>query len=107
MKTPLLVMLAVLVFAAAGHAPSQAASPKDPIVINQFVGGTVEKIDLVGLRLTVQTDLGKSEALPVANAGVIKDLYKGDRVSVELDDQGRVIKIVKTTPDPDAPKTKG
>jgi len=47
-------------------------------------------------------------SLPVANAEVIKGLTKGDRVSLELDVQGRVMKIVKTAPDLKiAPEPKG
>lgn len=87
--------------------PLRAANQAEPIIVNQYVGGTVERVDLIGLRLTVQTDLGKSEAMPVASADVIKNLSKGDRVSAELDEQGRVVNVVKSDPEPAAPKPKG
>lgn len=106
MKPLVLTLCSLVIFLAIVPAPGHAVNQMEPAIVNQFVGGTVEAIDLIGLRLTVQTDLGKSEALPVANANMIKNLSKGDRVSAELDDQGRVISIVKTTPDTTAPKDK-
>lgn len=98
------VMSLLFVFVAASF-PAHAVNQAEPIIVNHYVGGTVERVDLIGLRLTVQTDLGKSEALPVASADVIKHLSKGDRVSAELDEQGRVVNIVKS--EPAAPKPKG
>jgi len=51
------------------------------------------------LRVTVQTEQGKKESLPVADASLLQGLSKGDRVSIEMDEQGRVTTIVKTIPD--------
>jgi hypothetical protein len=107
MKSFLIALMSLLVFIATAPALSHAVNRMEPMIVNQFVGGTVERIDMVGLRLTVQTDLGQSEALPVASANIIKNLSKGDRISAELDDQGRVISIVKTTPESSIPKPKG
>ena len=78
----------------------QAVSP-DPtgLTLTKFVGGTIEEIDHTGLRVTIQTEMGQKESLPVADAEVIKGLTKGDRVSVEMDEQGKVMKIVKLAPD--------
>jgi hypothetical protein len=106
MKSMLAILRLLLVLVGvptSGHAVNQV----EPIISNQFIGGTVERIDMIGLRLTVQTDLGHSEALPVASVDVIKNLNKGDRVSAELDDQGLVVNIVKTAPSPNAPRPRG
>jgi hypothetical protein len=82
---------------------SQGASS----TVERFIGGTIEGIDSAGLQLTIQTDQGQKESLKVANAEVMKRVTKGDRVSVELDEQGRVMKIVKIPSDPvSAPEPK-
>jgi len=73
-----------------------------------FLGGTIQAIDPAGLNIILKTDQGKTELLPVANADVVKGLVKGDRVSVELDEKGAIIKIVKAPAEPkDSPKPKG
>lgn len=78
----------------------QAVSPdRTEPTLAKFVGGTIEEIDHAALRVTIQTDMGQKESLPVADAEVITGLAKGDRVSVEMDEQGKVMKIVKLAPD--------
>jgi len=73
-----------------------------------FIGSTIEEIDLAGLKITIQTSEGNRHSMPVANAEIMKGLIKGDRVSLELDLQGRVVKIVKIVPDLKiAPEPKG
>jgi hypothetical protein len=69
----------------------------------KFMGGTIEEVDSAGLRVTIQTEKGKKESFPVLNAAVIQGLAKGDQVSVELDEQGKVLNIVKNDSAP-APK---
>ena len=61
----------------------------------KFMGGTIEEVDSAGLRITIQTDMGKKESFPVSSAEAIRGLAKGDQVRVELDEQGKVLKIVK------------
>jgi Cu/Ag efflux protein CusF len=80
----------------------------------KFMGGTIESVDPAGLKVTIQTEKGKTESFPVSDAAVIQGLAKGDRVSVELDEQGKVLTIVKNdfapapTPTPaPAPEPKG
>ena len=78
----------------------QAVSPdRTELTLAKFVGGTIEEIDPAGLRVTIQTEMGKKESLRVGDAAVLMGLTKGDRVSAEMDDQGKVVKIVKLTPD--------
>lgn len=71
---------------------------------DRFIAGTIEGIDVTGLRLTIKSDLGIAQSLPVASADVIKGLNSGDQVSVELDEQGRVMKVVRTVPEPRDPQ---
>lgn len=95
MKT-LLVMMVSLLLVMGIAMPSSYGAPVAP---DQFIGGTIEEINLAGLSVTILADLGKKESLPVVSADMIKGLAKDDYVSVELDEQGRVFRIVKTTPD--------
>jgi hypothetical protein len=90
--------------------PIQAAGPlhQGDLILAMFIGGTVEEIDHAGLQVTILTEMGKKESLPVANADVIKGLAKGDRVNVEMDEQGKVKTIVKTSPEKQiAPEPRG
>jgi len=78
-----------------------------PVFI-KFLGGTVEDIDHAALKLTIQTEIGKKESYPVTTAEVIQGLMKGDQVSVELDDQGKVLNVVKNNSLPaPAPEPRG
>jgi len=75
----------------------------------KFLGGTIDEIDHAALKLTIQDDMGKKESFPVASAEVIQGLMKGDLVSVELDDKGKVLNIVKNNSLPlkQAPEPRG
>jgi hypothetical protein len=87
-----------------------APSAQGNAALAKFMGGTIEELDLAGLRVTIQTEMGKKESFPVSSAEVIQGLAKGDQVSVELDDQGKALRIVKNdfapqpAPAPKAPK---
>lgn len=100
MKTLVVILFSLALVMGLVITSSPAASPDrtDP-TLAKFVGGTIEEIDPASLRVTIQTEMGKKESLPVTDAGVIKGLSKGDRVSVEMDEQGTVVKIVKLAPD--------
>jgi len=100
MKTLIIALLSFLLAGGMVIVPSQAGplSPTDP-VFAKFIGGTIEEVDHSGLRVTMQTEQGKKESFPVADASVLMGLSKGDRVSIEMDEQGKVRMIVKTTPD--------
>ena len=99
MKMPVVTLISVVVawglIVTSGHAdsPNQA----DPALV-KFVGGTIEEMDPAGLRVTIQTERGKKETFPIADASMLMGLTRGDRVSAEMDDQGKVLKIVKLAP---------
>ncbi|MGH7205014.1 MAG: hypothetical protein ACREI2_02265 [Nitrospiraceae bacterium] len=94
MKPCVFTMVSLLLFLGVTFSPSQGAL----VASTAFIGSTIEEIDLAGLKVTIKTDQGESLSLSVTNAEVMKGLTKGDRVSLELDVQGRVMKIVKTAP---------
>jgi hypothetical protein len=100
MKTLIVMIVSVLALVGAGLSVGQADPGLMPDVAPKFIAGTIQAIDPAGLNIIVQTDQGKSEMLPVANADAVKGLAKGDSVNVELDNKGTVVKIVKTTTDP-------
>ncbi|OLC40633.1 MAG: hypothetical protein AUH74_07680 [Nitrospirae bacterium 13_1_40CM_4_62_6] len=100
MKTLVIAVLGLLLVVGLMIVPSQAGGPlslTDP-VFAKFIGGTVEEIDHAGLRVTIQTEQGKKESLQVADASLLQGLSKGDRVSVEMDEQGKARTIIKTMP---------
>ena len=120
MKTLVFALLSMLLVIGVVIAPSQAgvvitpiqaASPSlGELMFVKFIGGTIESVDPAGLRVTILTELGGKESFAVADESVLMGLTNGDRVSVEMDDQGIVKKIVKTTPDlkgKPAPEPKG
>ena len=98
MKTLIYVLASMLLMTGIIITPGQAAEPSQGIPgFAKFIGGTIESLDPSTLKVTILTDMGKKESLPVADPSVLAGLNKGDRVSCEMDDQGMVRKIVKTT----------
>jgi hypothetical protein len=74
------------------------------------MGGTVEKVDPAGSSIVIRTDLGEKEYLLVMDVSELAGLTPGDRIRCEVYADGRVTKIVKTTPlpkEPSAPEPKG
>ena len=64
-----------------------------------LTGSTIEAVDSTGLNITVKTAGGGDKlSLPVANPEIMKGVTVGDRVTLELDLEGRVVKILKLTP---------
>jgi Cu/Ag efflux protein CusF len=100
MKTLIVTLFSLALVMGLVITAGQAASPDQAQPgLAKFVGGTIEEIDHAALRVTIQTEMGQKESLPVTDAKVITGLSKGDRVSVEMDEQGKVMKIVKLAPD--------
>lgn len=97
MKTFTMTMLSALIFIGA----------VDPISLNELLaattltGSTVESIDSTGLNITVQTAGDKDKlSMPVVSPEVMQGVTVGEQVSLELDVQGRVVKIIKLAPVP-------
>jgi hypothetical protein len=92
MLKSLLIVFSILVAVGVGIAQSHGQEA----VTTTFIGSTIEGIDENSQTMTIRTVQGKSWSLQVASADLMKNVQKGDRASLELDDQGRVKKIVKT-----------
>lgn len=106
MKTLLIAMVGLALVVGMGSPSSADASA----ATTDFVGGTIKGIDWAGLKVTIQADRGKTESLSVASADLMKGLAEGEHVSVEveLDEMGKVLKVVKIIPDGRAaPEPKG
>lgn len=100
MKTLIVTLFSLALVMGLVIPAGQAASPDQAQpTLAKFVGGMIEEIDPAGLRVTIQTEFGKKESFPVGDAAVLMGLTKGDRVSAEMDEQGKVLKIVKLAPD--------
>jgi len=112
MKTLVFVLLSMLLIVGVVSMPSYAAplSSMDLVFAKSSTGGMVESVDPAGLTVTILTDVGQKESLPITKVAVLVGVTQGDRVNCELNDDGKVTKIVKTTPIPKdfpAPEPKG
>ena len=65
-----------------------------------LLGGIVIAIDLDTRELTLQMPEGHATLFPAAGADVLKEVKVGDRVSIELDRDGKIIKLFKLPVDP-------
>lgn len=97
MKTFAITMISVLIFiGAVGQ-----ISLSELLAATTLTGSTVESIDSTGLNITVQTAGDKDKlSMPVVSPEVMQGVTVGEHVSLELDVQGRVVKIIKLAPVP-------
>ncbi|HEX2055892.1 MAG TPA: hypothetical protein VHF07_05330 [Nitrospiraceae bacterium] len=65
-----------------------------------LLGGTVVAIDMEARELVLQMPEGHTTVFSTAQAEMLKDVKIGDRVSIELDQNGKVVKLVKLPVDP-------
>jgi Cu/Ag efflux protein CusF len=112
MKTLVIALFSVLLVVGVVIMPSHA-SPlglTELLFAKSSIGGTVESVDPAGLKITILTDVGQKESFPVTDASVLAGLTQGERVFCEMNEDGKVAKIVKATPIPNdfpAPEPKG
>ncbi len=112
MKMLVMALFSVLLLIGVVITPSQAGplGLMEVLFAKSSIGGTVESVDPAGLKITILTDTGQKESLPVKDASVIAGINKGERVFCEMNEEGKVAKIVKATPLPNnfpAPEPKG
>lgn len=85
-----------------GYLPSMAAS-ENAVALEQpaaqlEVTGTLAKLDLPGGKGMLMTDLQKPIFFRLDRPELFERLSIGDRVTVQLDDEGRVLKVIETLP---------
>jgi Cu/Ag efflux protein CusF len=89
----LLVLMGVMV----SLSPAEQIASNDQVAPRTF-SGTIDGIDPMQRLVTVQSEKKDTWMLiAVADGAVLKGLHKGDRVVVELDEQGMAQKIIKTS----------
>jgi hypothetical protein len=72
------------------HAESSQSSEKQVHVIT----GTLEELDLSTMKGMIKTDLGKPVFFEITKPELFKGLSVGERVSVQVDDKGRAMKVI-------------
>jgi len=76
--------------------------PIVPVVDQQqpahVVTGTLAMLDLTARKGMLKTDLGKPIFFDVGRPDQFSRLSIGDRVTVQLDDEGRTIKVIEALP---------
>jgi hypothetical protein len=111
MKVLITTLCSMLLVAGMVITPSHAGPPSSgERMFALAMGGTIEKVDPAGSSITLRTDSGEKEYLLVMDVSELAGLTPGDRVRCEIYADGRVTKIVKTTPLPQespAPEPKG
>lgn len=72
-----------------------------------FNGSTVVGIDQAQRSITFQTRGGQTWTLPVADPSMLKNeqIAKGDQVTIEIDLDDRITKIIKTSGQPRSAQT--
>jgi len=99
MKNHILIILAVIVLflTGVGSSLSLADVPPTNSLPPRMLNGTVDGIDSLERLVTIQTE--KKDIwlfIAVSSGDMLKGLNKGDRVVIELDEQGVAQKINKT-----------
>ncbi len=111
MKALIITLSSLLLVVGMIITPSQAGPPSlGEMMFALAMGGTVEKVDPAGASIVIRNDLGQKEYLLVMDVSELAGVAPGDRVRCEVYADGRVTKIVKTSPPPKeapAPEPKG
>jgi len=74
-----------------------ASSALLPEPVDTVVSGTLVKLDLASLRGLVTTDLGKPIFFEIPKAYLFENVYVGARITLQLDEQGRAMKVMDTS----------
>jgi hypothetical protein len=101
MKTQLTIITAVLMLflAGIGLSLSQADVTLTNSIPTRMLNGTIDGIDALERLVTIQSEKKDTWMfIAVSNGELLKGLNRGDRVVVELDEQGVAQKINKTVP---------
>lgn len=98
------MLCASLLFAvtAAVTAPSSGQS-ENTVALEQLpaqheVSGTLAKLDIAAGKGMLMTDLQKPIFFRLDRPELFERLSVGDRVTMQLDDEGRVLKVIETLP---------
>lgn len=68
---------------------------------SRVFSGVVEGVDVKAMKIAVKTDTGKTVDLEVTKPDLLKDIDKGDRITVEVNEKEMATKIMKNIPIPE------
>ena len=85
-RTVLLTMIVLAGFML--YAPKGVGQQTD------IVSGVLEELDLSSMRGKIKTDLGKPVFFEVTKPELFKGLTVGERITIQVDDRGRAIKVI-------------
>ena len=77
-------------------APIVAASPEQTNKDSYVVTGTLQELDLAQARGKIKTDLEQTIAFTLTRPDLFEGLSVGKRITVRLNEQGQVIKVMET-----------
>jgi hypothetical protein len=95
MKSFMLAATAVLIVGLSPMAaPGVRAQDDDQATV---ISGTLVKLDLDTFRGLLTTDLGRPVFFDIPKAYLFENVTQGARITLQLDDQGRAIKVMDTS----------
>lgn len=101
----ILCLMLMAVLDRAGAALAQKSSSDLKGQNSNIFSGVVEEVDTKAAKLLIKTDVGKDVDLEVLKPELLKDIDKGDRVTVTVDEKQRATKVMKNIPIPELPPT--
>jgi hypothetical protein len=84
------MLFALLLWVTPSGVESSPASGQADIVT-----GVLEEVDLKQLKGKIRTDLGKPIFFKIVKPELFQRIHPGDRVTVQLDERGRAIKLIE------------
>jgi hypothetical protein len=97
MMTVKIMGLLAMLLCVPALATTMAASPESTGQDSHVVTGTLEELDLSRMSGKIKTDLEKTVAFTIQSPDLFKGLSVGERITVRLDGQGQVVKVMATT----------
>src|SRR5690242_17978936 len=93
-----LVMLALAPIWTSSPAQTENTVALEQLDAQHEVSGTLAKLDVAAGRGILMTDLQKPIFFRLDRPELFERLSIGDRVTMQLDDEGRVLKVIETLP---------
>jgi len=76
------------------------AAPEAPDYTPPLIGGTVVSIEQETLSVTLRMPAGEIRSFVAIDRRLFQGISIGDHVSIEMNDEGRVTKLIKLPTDP-------
>jgi hypothetical protein len=97
-KVSLMMAVVVAVLSLTSFAKGESTLALDQPDAEHRVTGTLAKLDLEAGKGMLMTDLEKPIFFRLDRPDLFERLSIGDRVTMQLDDEGRVLKVIETLP---------